>query len=188
MLDFPSIISSVTNYLSAGKNKVYYVVGNHDIYMETFLESAGVFNVVPFLDVVSGNQRIHIEHGHLYDRFFLYYPNLYTQLTKFAGLWLRLAPGFFHLWDKSTHYLASLANRRKHNLRAFSVAEHEYTKAARGLFDRGFDTVIFGHTHNPGIYKLDGSKRYANAGSWIGTSGYYIEIDRGEISLREWKN
>lgn len=70
MLDFPMILKNIQNFMANGKNKIYYVVGNHDIYLEAFLEDSGFFNVVPFLDVVSGNKRIHIEHGHLYDRFF----------------------------------------------------------------------------------------------------------------------
>jgi UDP-2,3-diacylglucosamine pyrophosphatase LpxH len=184
MLDFPMILKNIQNFMANGKNKIYYVVGNHDIYLEAFLEDSGFFNVVPFLDVVSGNKRIHIEHGHLYDRFFLYHPGLYTQLTKFAGMWLKLAPGFFHFWDKITQHLASI---KKGNTNAFPVERAGIVSAAAEIMERGFDTVIFGHTHRPCIYNLKGDRKYANTGSWIGATGYYIEIKMGEVSLKEWK-
>ena len=48
--------------------RVWYVVGNHDIYMEHFLDEWLVTGVSPFLNVTSGDKRIRIEHGHLYAR------------------------------------------------------------------------------------------------------------------------
>src|SRR5262249_41563349 len=46
---------------------IYYTVGNHDIALERFLDDWGVVRMAPFLNVESGDRRIRIEHGHLYD-------------------------------------------------------------------------------------------------------------------------
>jgi len=64
-----STVNSLHRFSGYGNHRIYYVVGNHDIYMESYLERSGILNVVPFLDVISGEQRIHIEHGYLYDLF-----------------------------------------------------------------------------------------------------------------------
>lgn len=187
MLDFPSTLKHIQDFVGVGgTNKIYYIVGNHDIYLEAFLEDSRIFNVVPFLDVISGGKRIHIEHGHLYDRLFLYHPNLYTQLTKLAGMGLKLAPWFFHLWDKTNRYLASIKNKRQAGGTPISFDRPNFMAAAKELLERGFDTVIFGHTHRPGMHIMGDGKIYINTGSWIGHSGYYIEINKGEITLKEW--
>ena len=188
MLDLPSVLKNISDFISVSGNKVYYIIGNHDINLENFLEDANILNVVPFLDVVSGGRRIRIEHGHLYDRFFINHPVLYTEMTKFAGMLLKLTPRIFHLYDKSTHYMASLMKNKKNQPGDAPVDKRYYLDAVNGLFERGFDAVIFGHTHRPGLYKMDGDKRYANTGSWIGTKGYYIKIENGDISLLQWKN
>jgi UDP-2,3-diacylglucosamine pyrophosphatase LpxH len=190
MMDFPAILRSVTEFLDGGRNEIFYVIGNHDIYMSAFLEETGIFNVVPFLDLVSGDKRIHIEHGHLYDRFFLYYPSLYIQLTRFLGLWLKLLPTLFYLYQQTTQRLSSLFNYivRRGRLEE-RVDRPNFMTAAHEILERGFDAVIFGHTHLVAFYEMD-DKQYANPGSWIGSipehSGHYIEIRKGDIRLKQW--
>ena len=47
-------------------------------------------------------------------------------------------------------------------------------------------TVIFGHTHYPGIVPLDGRQaRYINTGSWFGQP-HYVAIDDGNVQLKTW--
>ncbi|MEQ9501230.1 MAG: metallophosphoesterase [Deltaproteobacteria bacterium] len=41
-----------------------------------------------------------------------------------------------------------------------------YRKAANALAARGFDFVVFGHTHHAKDYALDGGARYLNSGTW----------------------
>src|SRR2546426_1071266 len=64
--DAPETFQILSSISKKGR-KTYYVVGNHDIVLEHFLEDWGAFKVAPFLNVRSGASRIHIEHGHLYD-------------------------------------------------------------------------------------------------------------------------
>lgn len=186
MLDFPSVIKNIQDFLNSGNKRIYYIVGNHDIYLEAFLEDSGIFNVVPFLDLTSGGKRIHIEHGHLYDNLFLHHPNFYTQLTKFMGLCLKIAPGLFRVWDKAFRFITSLRHKKTlADVTSIPFDRPNLIAAAEELLERGFDVVIFGHTHHFGIYEK-GAKKYANTGSWIGKAGHYIEIEKGEISLKEW--
>lgn len=185
--DLQSILNSLLNFCNQGNKKIYYVIGNHDVYMEAFLEDSGVFSVVPFIDVISGGQRIHIEHGHLYDPLFLFYPKLYIQMSKLLGLLVLVSPAFFHLWFKIWRFISWIRNRKKLKLQDPPIDNPNYISAARELFDRGFDTVIFGHTHHSGMQAIDKNRIYANAGSWTDESMHYIRIDNGSVHLMEWR-
>jgi UDP-2,3-diacylglucosamine pyrophosphatase LpxH len=62
-----------------------------------------------------------------------------------------------------------------------------FTGAARELLRRGFDAVVFGHTHVPGSLALDGGKVYCNPGSWM-SRGNYVAIENGAVELRRWRD
>jgi len=57
-------------------------------------------------------------------------------------------------------------------------------EAAEMLLQRGFDTVVFGHTHNAEVIELP-SGTYVNCGNWLRGSSY-VEIDHGTVSLHAW--
>ena len=185
--DLQSILNSLLNFCNQGNKKIYYVIGNHDVYMEAFLEDSGVFSVLPFIDVLSGDQRIHIEHGHLYDPVFLFYPKLYILMAKLLGFFVLISPAFFHLWFKIWRFFSWIKNRKKLKLPDPPIDNPNYISAARELFDRGFDTVIFGHTHHSGMQVIGKDRIYANAGSWTAESMHYLRIDNGNVDLAEWK-
>jgi UDP-2,3-diacylglucosamine pyrophosphatase LpxH len=57
-------------------------------------------------------------------------------------------------------------------------------EAASALFARGFDAVVFGHTHHPELtVRPDGL--FVNGGDWM-TQGTYVAIDDGEVTLHHW--
>ena len=91
--DVPEFFRMLGEVRKRGRD-IYYVIGNHDIALEHFLEDWGVMIVTPFLNVQSGQTRIRIEHGHVYDPFFVKHPVLYEALTHFvapSGLFPRRA-------------------------------------------------------------------------------------------------
>ena len=185
-VDIHSILGGMKHFFAHGKKKIYYVIGNHDIYMEAFLEDSGIFEVVPFLDVISGDRRIHIEHGHLYDNLFINFPRVYIQVAKLLGLWVKISPRFFDLWFKIPDFWSALKNRIILGLPNPPLDSIAFMRAAKEFFERGFDMVIFGHSHHSGIQDLWGEKKYANAGSWADKKVHYLTIDEGEIKLVEW--
>jgi len=185
--EIPSVLAGLKAFLARGTNKIYYVVGNHDIYMESYLEHSGIFNVVPFLEVLSGDQRIHIEHGYLYDFSHIYFPGSITQLTKMAGLFLKPSPGLYHLYGRVTQIMFRLRNRTKTEQGTIPFDRPNLVKAASEILERGFNSVIFGHSHYAGMEDFGDDKKYANAGSWLADKIHYIDIDKGEIRLMEWK-
>ena len=75
--------------------RIYYTVGNHDIALEHFLTDVGRMRVVPFLSVSSGDQRIRVEHGHMYDDMFLRFPRLYFSFTLIGRIAIGISPAFY---------------------------------------------------------------------------------------------
>lgn len=184
--DLRSAVKSLKEFISRGSKKIYYVLGNHDIHSEPYLEEFGIFSFTPFLEVVSGGRRIHIEHGHIYDQRYHYFPKLYHNLAKILGKLLIISPKLFHLFFKIEWFFHEWKNRRVNGHDSIMVDAHSNFSAARELFAKGFDIVILAHTHLHGLKVLENGKIFANAGAWTSDKTHYLEIKKGSIRLREW--
>ena len=161
--------------------RVHYVVGNHDIVLEHFLDNVLTLEISPFLNLRSGEMTIRIEHGHIYDPFFARYPHAYDRLTKLAGVALLLDADVYRAWT----WLTIRADQRRRRRAGDDVVGHSYCHAAaEQLLARGFDAVVFGHTHQPELTQLP-SGTYANAGNWLRGSTF-IDIDHGKVTLQRW--
>ena len=184
--DMQLAIGSFKDFISRGSQKIYYVLGNHDIHLETYLAELGFISFAPCLEVVSGGRRIHIEHGHLYDRRFHHFPKLYNHMATLLGKLLRISPKLFHLYFKIEWFLHGLKNRKVNGRNSIMIDAHSNFSAARELFTKGFDIVILAHTHLHGLQVLENGKIFANAGAWTSDRIHYLEIQKGLISLNEW--
>lgn len=179
--DVPELFRILSRIRSQGR-QVYYVTGNHDIALEHFLEDWGAMTVCPFLNVDSNGTRIRIEHGHIYDPFFVKHPVLYEKLTHFAGILLQVQPQIYRLWISFERWKSRMRAKKTGIL-----GEHpSFNEAATELSRRGFDVVVFGHTHHPGFHQLETGSLYLNPGSWM-LSTHYVLIENGKVSLKEWK-
>ena len=180
--DVPEVFRAIKSFTSRGRN-IYYVIGNHDIVLEHFLNDWGGFKMAPFLNVWSGNKRIRIEHGHLYDPFFVKHPQTYEILTWLAGFVLKVHPSLYRLWIQIEKFKSKVLWR---TAQSGIVGEHAaFYDAATELSRRGFDAVVFGHTHHAGECELPEGGRYYNTGSWLmGTP--FLEIQDGRVELKKW--
>ena len=170
----------------------YYTVGNHDIALEHFLSDMGGMKVVPFLNLKSGDKRIRLEHGHMYDDMFLRYPWLYFRFMMIGRLAISLGPKFYdalhHLNMAVVRSAEFLAAGFKTPWKKEPVEGEEGLEAERECFRagaenvgmRGFDAVVFGHTHSPGHRILDGGTPYYNTGDWF-SRPFCVAIDHGRI-------
>jgi len=175
---------------------VYYTIGNHDVILEQYLHTWGSLRLVPFLNVQSGDTRIRIEHGHLYDSFFMNHPELQERMTRATTYLLKLYPPWYH-W----HRLPRILKHRSTTLplvgpyfkRKFEPEDGlripgqrpAFIRGADELGRRGFDVVIFGHTHQAGQYRLSGGRTYMNTGSWF-RDPHYVTIESGVVTLQPW--
>jgi UDP-2,3-diacylglucosamine pyrophosphatase LpxH len=167
--------------------RVYYVVGNHDMVLEHFLSDLVFSQISPFLNVRSGERRIRVEHGHIYDPWFSRAPASYQLATRVAGYLLVAVPDVYRVWDR----VGTAVDRRSHRREtqessAGPVSETRYHRAANDLLLRGFDTVIFGHTHTAETLPLAGGT-YINSGNWLQGSTY-VDIDNGAATLCAWRS
>ena len=178
--EVPEFFRVLGEFKRAGR-EVFYVTGNHDIALEHFLEDWGVMKVSPFLNVLSGETRVRIEHGHIYDPFFVRYPVMYDRLTHFGGILLKINPNLYKLWITFEKWTS---NRRAKKSGIVGEKPH-FREAAEELSRRGFDSIIFGHTHHPGQRELENGSSYYNTGSWMLTP-HYAKIENGKVSLEEW--
>ena len=179
--EMPEVIRTIKS-INKAHHSIYYIVGNHDMSLENFLEDWGYFKVSPFLNVTSGNLRIRIEHGHLYDPFYVKHPRLYQTLTHLGGFLLKISPSFYKLWIDFEKWRA----RAREKKTGILGEPPEFAEAAQEISRRGFDCVVFGHTHHPGEVQLEDNKRYLNPGSWL-LSCHYIEINQGKVELKCWQ-
>lgn len=178
--DVPELFRVLGEIRKKGR-EIYYVTGNHDIALEHFLEDWGMMKVSPFLNLTSGHSRIRIEHGHIYDPFFIKYPNLYEILTHVGGFFLKFYPSFYKIWIQFERWRSYLRAQKT----GIIGEPPNFKKAANELSRRGFDAVVFGHTHHPGIGELSNGAFYFNSGSWM-LSTHYVLIENGWVELKEW--
>jgi len=179
--DVPVIFQQIAEMRSLGL-KVYYVVGNHDIVLEHFLQDWGLFELMPFMNLTTKDKRIRIEHGHLYDTRYVTSPILFKWLEIFGGALLRFLPSIYHSykWLEERFYGKDIVGSG-----GFGGKDSTYMYAVSELLERGFDAVILGHTHRPGVVKMGQGKVYINLGSWIHNS-YFVQIVDGRVELREF--
>jgi UDP-2,3-diacylglucosamine pyrophosphatase LpxH len=178
--------------LQADGRNIYYVVGNHDIVLEHFLEEWSLCRLSPFLNLRSGDRRIRIEHGHLYDPFFAQTPKLYEIATRLARYALFAVPDTYRLWANVQRRLQDARRRRVGRTstaddghRHTSFLGSPYHDAASMILRRGFDAVIFGHTHSAEMVTLP-EGIYVNSGNWL-SGATYVEITNGELVVRTWE-
>lgn len=173
---------------------IYYTVGNHDLALEHFLDDWGIVRCAPFLDVLSGDKRIRVEHGHLYDEMFVHYPRTFGVMVLLGGFALRIHPAIFHAfkhfntaliwlgrtrWSSTTMGVGDDAERL---VKKIPGEQPVYIRAAQEIIARGYDAVIMGHTHRSGMIDLGGGAYYFNTGAWD-QSPQFAQITNGEIAL-----
>ncbi len=173
--------------------RIYYTVGNHDIALEHFLTDVGRMRVVPFLSVSSGDQRIRVEHGHMYDDMFLRFPRMYFAFTLIGRLAIGISPAFYQALHKFTDAWVEFLEWGLSGFGLFGkkkdvtpnentiVGEREcFRHGAEASGSRGFDAVVFGHTHFAGTATLSDGIKYYNTGAWFGDP-HCVAIDDGRI-------
>jgi predicted phosphodiesterase len=139
------------------------------------------------------SKRIRIEHGHLYDPFLMNHPDLQPALTRFVGWCCRVYPPSYHLEERIKvmryRHLARVFGRRRTTGRTAGRDDESpaFLEAAEELAQRGFDAVVFGHTHHEDDRPLnDHRARYYNTGCWV-RNPHYLTINDGDIELKAWR-
>ncbi len=189
------ITPSLGLFLKFAENdlRIYYTVGNHDLALEHFLTDVGRMKVVPFLSVWSGDQRIRIEHGHMYDDMFLRFPRIYHTFMLVGRLAIAISPKFYNALHKFNDAFVRFSEwglggfgllkkqEEKPDINTIKGERKCFRDGAEASGSRGFDAVLFGHTHFAGTATLQDGIKYYNTGGWFGGDPYCVAIDDGRI-------
>lgn len=165
------VIRQIVKMIEKGV-QVVYITGNHDDVFRKFNNTRlGNFSIVNQLELTTGNQKVWIFHGDVFDRIIHHSPGLakfgaaaYGYLTAFNRILnaiLRLFGGKEMILYKSMKYRIS---KEKKVLTNFELA------IAKAAFSKNIDLVICGHTHIPADKTTttdSGTIRYINCGDWV---------------------
>jgi UDP-2,3-diacylglucosamine pyrophosphatase LpxH len=154
----------------ADKIDIIWLCGNHDGPAEIISHLLGVRVADEFV-LTSGDRRILILHGHIFDAFLDAHPIL---------TWLADSVYFLLQWIDRSHYFAKLAKKSsKTFLRCSRIIEERSVRHARG---KRCTIVCCGHTHHAGTGQTDGVQ-YFNSGCWTERPCSYLTVAAGQVEI-----
>ncbi len=165
--------------------RLVFTAGNHDFWFRDFLQEKIGIEIYhdTFREEIDG-KKVFVAHGDNYTSSDFRY-HFYRSIIRFPLV--RHIAGLFHpnfaLWlvgkisrsDQRIDKTGDRIDRRK---------EDGLIHSAKGILLNN-DIVLFGHSHNPVVTKLENGV-YANSGDWINNNSYLTLID-GEVELHFWK-
>lgn len=158
----------------SNKIKVIWISGNHDGPSDIISHLIGVEFLQEY-QFDSGNKKVLVLHGDIFDNFISKYP----LLTKIADKFYR----FLQSLDGS-FYWARLAKRNSKTFLRCSEQICDFAK--QYCFSKNCDIICCGHSH---LEKTDisGTIEYYNSGCWTENPCCYIIIKNGKVSLNHYK-
>ena len=155
------------------KIEIVWLAGNHDGSAEIISHLLGV-TVQDEYVLQTGDQRLLILHGHVFDEFIETYP----LLTWLADNLYRVLQ-----WIDKTHSFAKMA---KHGSKTFLRCVKKIADGAVALAQkRGCTAVVCGHVHSP-CARLDQPIPYYNSGCWTELPCTYLTVADGVVELCEF--
>jgi UDP-2,3-diacylglucosamine pyrophosphatase LpxH len=153
--------------------EIVWLCGNHDGSAEVISHLLGV-SVRDEYELATGDRRVLILHGHVFDEFIDAHPFL-TWVGDVVYYWLQRID--------STHYFAKLAKK----------GSKTFLRCARRIRDKSVEharrkrcqAVCCGHTHHVEV-DLTQDVHYYNGGCWTELPCTYLTVADGVIELREF--
>lgn len=153
---------------------IIWLAGNHDGSAEIVSHLLGVRVEDEFV-LETGDERLLILHGHVFDEFIETYP----RLTWLADRVYRVLQ-----WLDRTHHFAKMA---KHGSKTFLRSTEKIASGAVELArKRGCSMVACGHTHLPAA-ATDQPIAYFNSGCWTELPCSYLTVAAGRVRLHTFE-
>lgn len=176
--------------IAQGDTRVVYVPGNHDFEFRMIAgrEICGVQVLRETMHETAAGERLLVFHGDLLDGAIRKGTNLerfaaaaYTWLIEADVRITTLRQRFGAEFSPVITNIKNRLNLANEYIRRFEATAADYARA------RGFDGVICGHIHRPGIRMIDGV-RYANDGDWVEHRTAIAEDHKGNLHLLRYKS
>jgi len=147
----------------AKKSEVYYVIGNHDFYLDNIFK-----NVVITEALVDEKKSIFITHGDLNERDFFY--KIYSKIIR-----NRMFLNFLHL--VTFNFLHNLVFKKilEKRVKCLKIKDFK-VKVSKKIADVNYKLIIEGHYHQNVLYNI-ANKMYINLGAFKCSKSYYIFED-----------
>lgn len=175
--------------LSDSGVRIFVFPGNHDLWMNEYLEKElGVQIIREPLSVKLGSREFHIAHGDGLgpgDRAYKFYKRIFIHpFFRWLFRWIHpdIGVSFADFWSNSS--------RAKNNLKEDPFREEEepliiYSHQLEAT--KHHDYYIFGHRHLTISYALSESSHYFNLGDWFKDCSYLV-FDGDELEIRYFKD
>ncbi|MFC1556418.1 UDP-2,3-diacylglucosamine diphosphatase [candidate division KSB1 bacterium] len=178
------LILSCLRELSEKGVRIDYVAGNHDFWVgDFFRQELGLFfHSEPVEEIIDG-KRFFIIHGDGVKRRDAGYRMLKKVFRNRFNIvlyrWLHPDIGIpFAKWCSGSS--------RKYTSKKDYGGNEEYLDFAKYYFEKGFDYVVMGHTHDPVFERIDVIKAFVNIGDWIEHFSY-VRFFNGELTLESYR-
>jgi UDP-2,3-diacylglucosamine pyrophosphatase LpxH len=153
---------------------IVWIRGNHDGSAEMVGHLIGVDFVDEYI-FTSGENKILVLHGDIFDNFISKYP----LLTKIADYCYRLLQKL-DLYHDTQYYYSNLAKRSSKTY--MRCSEQIAIRAIEYAKNKKCNSVVCGHTHS--LLTLCGDDvKYVNDGCWTESPCCYLSVDNGDIKV-----
>lgn len=185
------VIRKILSFVKHG-TKVYYVAGNHDDFLRTFISDfhidlGNIYIADEFIHIAPDGSKNLVIHGDRFDtaiRFLMKYAKWvctlgdigYGLLIRLNSIvnWFRSLCGFPY-WSLSKAVKKSVKSAGNF-VGGFETLLADYAK------DRECNGVICGHIHTPALKPLNGVNYY-NCGDWVESCSAILEYHDGNYEL-----
>ena len=168
--------------------KIYYTPGNHDAFLRR-LNGSDFGNIRidhSVTHVCADGKRLEVVHGDLLDKSVKWVP------IAWAAAWAYESVTVFNGWvnarrkragKEQTDFSTILKKRLKKYIGGKTDFEDRLLANALAA---GYDGVVCGHIHRPGIQVGDEGGLYINTGDWVEHGTAVVERDDGKLELVIW--
>lgn len=183
-----SVIAKLVR-LANQATEVIYIPGNHDHQFRNAVgrEICGIPVMLEASHEMPSGQRLLVTHGDILDG----QIRKGTSLEKFGaaayGLLLEADVLYNRLRESLGREFMPICTGIKRRIKSANVyIERFEAVAAQYALDRGFDGIVCGHIHRPGIRRI-GESLYANDGDWVEHRTALAESADGTLQILNWQ-
>ena len=176
--------------LANSRSEVIFIPGNHD---HQFRDLAGrdICGIPVHLEsshTTRAGKQLLVTHGDILDGRIRKGTNLEKFGAAAYGVLMQLDVIVNQLRTRLGHDYVSMSSQIKRRLSSANEYIRRFEEvAARYAAERGFDGIVCGHIHRPGIRNI-GGVLYANDGDWVEHRTALAEDQAGDLQILRWQS